>query len=67
MSSGGARRPPSDGRHGNALLTEVRPQVRALLELVGLGELFGEPGRKPEGGEDPSGVLERVEPDDPAI
>ena len=50
---------------GTALLTEVAPHLRELLELVGLGELCREPGREAECREEAFGVLERVETDDP--
>jgi hypothetical protein len=49
---------------GTTVLSDVAPPLRELLALAGLGYLCGEPEREPEAGEDPFGVLERVEPDD---
>ncbi|MFD7260927.1 STAS domain-containing protein [Streptomyces sp. NPDC059874] len=51
-------------RHGGALtVTGVGPAYRALLDLVGLVELLGEPEQR----EPPGGVQEGVEPDDLAV
>ncbi|MCX4527686.1 MULTISPECIES: STAS domain-containing protein [unclassified Streptomyces] len=44
-------------------VTGAGPALRALLDLVGLVELLGEP----EEGEPPRGVQEGVEPDDLAV
>ncbi|MER7463916.1 STAS domain-containing protein [Streptomyces sp. NPDC097981] len=44
-------------------VTGAGPALRALLHLVGLVELLGEP----EEGEPAVGVQEGVEPDDPAV
>ncbi|MEV6730001.1 MULTISPECIES: STAS domain-containing protein [unclassified Streptomyces] len=44
-------------------VTGARPELRALLDLVGLLELFGEA----EEGEPAVGVQEGVEPDDLAV
>ncbi|MFD7626391.1 hypothetical protein ACFV7Q_10145 [Streptomyces sp. NPDC059851] len=44
-------------------VTGARPELRALLALVGLGELLGEA----EEGEPAGGVQEGVEPGDPAV
>ncbi|MEU9232868.1 STAS domain-containing protein [Streptomyces subrutilus] len=51
-------------RHGSPLrVTGADGRLRALLGLVGLVELLGEP----EEGEPPGGVQEGVEPDDLAV
>ncbi|MFK0254294.1 hypothetical protein [Streptomyces sp. NPDC090445] len=51
-------------RRGRALaVTGAGPELRALLGLVGLGQLLGEP----EEGEPAVGVQERVEPGDPPV
>lgn len=51
---------------GTTVLSDLAPVLRELLELAGLGDLCGEPRGETEGGEDPFGVLERVEPRDPS-
>ncbi|MFD9370927.1 STAS domain-containing protein [Streptomyces sp. NPDC060020] len=48
---------------GGFTVTGAGPALRALLGLVGLVELLGEP----EEGEPAGGVQEGVEPDDPAV
>ncbi|MFD0356952.1 STAS domain-containing protein [Streptomyces sp. NPDC127110] len=51
-------------RHGTPFtVTGTPPALRALLHLVGLGELL----RQPEQREPPRRVQERVQPDDPPL
>ena len=45
-------------------LRDVNPELVAILELAGLADLWIEPRRQPEGGEQ-RGVEEVVVPDDP--
>jgi hypothetical protein len=49
---------------GATALTDVTPALRELLELAGLGELFGQPGGEAESREDAVDVQERVIPGD---
>ncbi|WP_079431912.1 MULTISPECIES: STAS domain-containing protein [Streptomyces] len=51
-------------RQGGSLrLTGATPALRALLDLVGLVELLGQPEQR----EPPGGVQEGVQPDDAAL
>jgi ABC-type transporter Mla MlaB component len=50
------------------LLRHPSPELRELLELFGLTDVLRvEPGRQPEEREQPLGVEERVEMDDPPV
>lgn len=51
------------GHGGTLTVTGAGPALRALLRLVGLVELLGEPEER----EPPGGVQEGVEPDDLAV